>query len=306
MANPSVNDVHVDQILTNMSISYRNANYIADQVFPIVPVNKKSDLFWIFDKSAWLRNEVAPRAPGTRARLVDYTVSTGSYNCVTYAIAKEISDEVRANADAPLRPDADATDFVTDALLRANEKRVADLTTGGSGKWAYSTTPTTAWTSDTSDPWGDIDSLLNGVVSSIGRMPNVMVMSWDVWRNLRQHPDFLDRIKYTRPTGRVEPSDLTSWFGIDKVLIGTQLINTGREGAADSIAYIWGDQVWAGYVPSSPALSTPAAGYTFEWSKRQVSRFRLDPEHSDLIEAQHSVDSRISASDSGGVLYNAV
>jgi hypothetical protein len=72
------------------------------------------------------------------------------------------------------------------------------------------------------------------------------------------------------------------------------------------MSYIWGDQVWVGYVPSSPALSTPAAGYTFEWGKRTVSRFRLDPEHADLIEAQHSVDVRVSCSDSGGVLYNVV
>jgi len=306
MAMPTVRDVHVDAVLTNISIGYKNPNYIADQIFPTVTVNKKSDYFFTFDKGSWLRDEVAPRAPGTRARLMDYTVTTGSYNCITYAIAKEISDEVRANADSPLRPDVDAADFVTDALLRAHELRVANLTTAGSGKWVYSTTPSTAWTSDVSDPWGDIDSLINGVVASIGQLPTVMVMSWDVWRNLRQHPDFLDRVKYTRPTGRVEPSDLSSWFGIPKVLIGTQLYTPSREGETTSASFIWGDQVWVGYVPPSPALMTPAAGYTFEWSKRQVSRFRLDPEHSDLIEASHSVDARISASDAGGVLYGCV
>ena len=306
MAMPNTRDVHIDSAMTNISIAYRNAGYIGEQIFPRVPVSKKSDYYFVYPKSYWFTNEVGVRAPGARAKIADYAITTGSYNCVTYAVSKLIADEVRENADTPIRVDIEATEFVTDALLRAQEKRIADLTTGGSGLWTYSTTPTVAWTNDTSDPWGDIDALINGVVSVIGQFPTTMVMSWDVWRNLRQHPDFLDRVKFTRPGGRLETADLTAWFNVPNVLIGTQLIDTAREGATASMSYIWGDQVWAGFVPSSPALTTPAAGYTFEWLTRGVSRYRLDPEHSDLIEAQHAVDHRISASDAAGVLYNCV
>jgi hypothetical protein len=306
MSMPNSRDVHVDAVMTSISIAYRNPSYIGEQVFPRVPVAKKSDLYFCFPKSYWFSNEVGVRAPGARAKIADYAVTTGSYNCTTYAVSKLVADEIRENADAPLRVDLDAVDFVTDALMRAQEKRIADLTTGGSGLWAYSETPSIQWSNDTSDPWGDIDAMVNGVVSSIGRFPNVMVMSWDVWRNLRQHPDMIGRIQYTRPGATLQPSDLTSWFNIEKVLIGTQLIDKAREGSSASMVYIWGDQVWAGYVPPSPALNTPAAGYTFEWLNRSVNRYRLDPEHSDLIEAQHAVDHRISASDAGAVLYNCV
>jgi len=306
MPMPTVRDVHIDTALSNISIAYTNAAFIADQVFPVVGVNKKTDYYWVFPKAAWQRDEVAIRAPGTRAARADYDITTASYVAINYAIAKVVPDEVRDNADNPLRPDVEATEFVTSALLRALERRVANLTTGGSGLWAYSTTPTTQWSVDTSDPWGDIDAAMNGVISVTGAQPNVAVMSWDVWRHLRQHPDFLDRVKYTRPSGRVEVGDLRSWFGFDKVLIGNSLWDKAQEGVTASPLYIWGDQFWCGYVPATPSLMTPAAGYVLEWGNRTVRRYREDQEHQDVVEAMHYTDEVITASDSGAVLYNVV
>lgn len=306
MSMPTVRDVHIDSALSQISVAYRNEQYIGEQIFPMVQVQKKSDYYWIFPASAWQRNDVAVRAPGSRAARADYTLTTASYVALTYALAHAIPDEVRANADSALRPDVDGAEYVSDALIRWKEKKIADMTTGGSGAWVYSTTPGTAWTSDTSDPWGDIDSAVNGVVSTIGAVPNVAVMSWDVWRNLRQHPDFLDRVKYTRPTGRVEPEDLRSWFGFDKVLIGTSLIDSAQEGATASVSYIWGDQFWCGYVPSAPSLRTPAAGYVLQWQPREVRRYREEQEHQDIIECQESYAVVKSASEAGAVLYNCV
>jgi len=190
MARPTRNDVHLNAALTNISIAYKNPSYIAEQVFPVVRVQKQSDYYFIFDAGAWFRDEVQVRAPGTRAARADYSISTASYVCVTYAIAKGVPDEVRENADAPLKPDVEATQFVTDQLLRAQERRVAALITG-SANWAYAASPTTQWTSDTSDPLGDIEAAKDEVVQRIGRVPNTMVISYEVWRYLKNHPDLL-------------------------------------------------------------------------------------------------------------------
>ena len=48
MAQPTLNDVHVDAILTNISVAYMQDrdNFIADKVFPVIPVDKKSDKFF--------------------------------------------------------------------------------------------------------------------------------------------------------------------------------------------------------------------------------------------------------------------
>ena len=41
MPQPNLNNVHIDAILTNISVAYQQAqrNFIAQQVFPIVPVD---------------------------------------------------------------------------------------------------------------------------------------------------------------------------------------------------------------------------------------------------------------------------
>jgi hypothetical protein len=305
MARPTVSDVHIEGPPSNISIAYRNETYIADQVFPVVTVENKTDHYFIFTKGAWFRDDVGVRAPGTRAKRVDYAIETASYLAINYAIAKAVPDEVRNNADVPLRPDVEATEFVTDALLRAMEIRVAALTTSTTG-WTQAASPTTQWDSDTSDPWGDIDTCISGIVKNCGRLPNVAVMSWGVWRHLRQHPDFLDRVKHTRPSGRIEPGDLRSWFGFDKVLISPVLYDTALEGQTASMTYIWGDDFWCGHVPANATLMTPAAGYCLEWGAREVRRFREEQERQDILEAAHHMDEVVTASDAGGIVYSSV
>jgi len=48
MPAPTRKDVHIDGPMTNISIAFRNDVYIAERVFPIVPVNKISDKFFVF------------------------------------------------------------------------------------------------------------------------------------------------------------------------------------------------------------------------------------------------------------------
>jgi hypothetical protein len=47
MPNYTLRDAHVDALMTNISIAYRNANYIGEQIFPRVPVQKKSDVYFV-------------------------------------------------------------------------------------------------------------------------------------------------------------------------------------------------------------------------------------------------------------------
>ena len=50
MPQPYSGQVHVDRPLTNISVAYlQNDNdYIADKVFPVVPVMKQSDRFFVY------------------------------------------------------------------------------------------------------------------------------------------------------------------------------------------------------------------------------------------------------------------
>jgi len=306
MARPTARDVHVDRPLSNIAIAYRNDTYIADQVFPQVPVENQSDVYFIFDKGAWFRlPDKSMRAPGTRAPRIDYTLTTGCYFCVEYALANGIPDEVRDNADDPLQPDENATTFVTSNLLNLYEDRVATLVTA-CANWANSASPTTQWDSATSDPVNDIDTARNTVLKEIGRLPNTLVMGWEVWTALKDHPDLLDRIKHTQRG--ILTSDLAAEvFEVDRLLVGKAVKDSATlEGETASMGFVWGKQAILMYVSPAPALMEPAAGYTLVWRPFETSRFHEDQERQDVVEVRHNIDEVITGSDAGYCIAAAI
>lgn len=220
--------------------------------------------------------------------------------------------EIVDNADNPLNPDREATEFATEKLFLRLEKDVADMVQT-SGNWTNSGTANSingsgAWSADTSDPINDVtgkSGVRETIRQTIGRYPNVCVLGATVFASLRRHPDILDRIKYTQK-GIVTADLVAELFDVDKLYVGTAVINSALEGATDSFSDIWGNYAWFGYVPTTPGLMIPAAGYVFQWKARQVNRYREQEEHQDVIECLQNWDSKVTSADSGYLLTSVV
>lgn len=289
MAKPTYQQIHTDVPLTNISIAYTPGTFIAPNVFPLVPVQKISNKYFIYTKSDWLRREAATRAPGTRAARGDYGLTTSNYVCIEYGMAKGVPDEIVDNADDPLKPLVEATNWVTNQLMLEQEANVANVAFGTG--WSSSATPGVLWSNDTSDPLGDIETGMNTVVGTIGVNANTGVIGRGLWRYLRNHPDVVDRIKYGATPGSpaiVTLQAVAALAGLDSIQVGIAINDTALEGAASSVAYIWGNHFLLEYVPSGPSLMTPAAGYLFTYQNRIVSRFREEQERQDVVECIQS------------------
>ena len=119
MPQPTQSQVHVDAILTNMSIAYMQEqdNFIASRVFPTVNVAKQSDKYFTYTQADFYRDQAKVRADGTESAGSGYGLSTDTYSSAVYALHKDIGDQVRANSDAPLDPDMDATRFLTHQMM---------------------------------------------------------------------------------------------------------------------------------------------------------------------------------------------
>uniref|UniRef100_A0A6M3KKL0 Putative capsid protein n=1 Tax=viral metagenome TaxID=1070528 RepID=A0A6M3KKL0_9ZZZZ len=300
MGTPTARQSHLDVALTNVSIAYKNAAYIFDQIFPIVPVKKQTDKYFIFDKAAWMRDETAVRAPGTKAARADYTISTSNYLCAERALAKQVPDEVVENSDDPLRPLVTATNYVTDQVLKRMEIDVLGEIFGTS--WSGSATPSPVWSDDTADPLGNIETGMFAVAGSIGREPNVGVIGRGLWRYLKNHPDVIDRIRYGGGPGNpafVTPEAIAALVGLEKLLVARSLYDTALEGATAATTFIGGNHMALLYVTPMAALDTPSAGYVFSWKNREVNRFREEQEHADVVEARASWDVKLTAVDAG-------
>lgn len=312
---PTSRDVHVDAILTNISVAYMNerSNFIASRVFPSVPVDRQSDLFYVFTKDDWFRDEAQKRGDATESVGSGYTLSTLPYFCDVWAIHKNIGDQLRANADAGIDLDADATRFVTSRLLLRLERAwAAEFFT--TGVWATDATPANLWSNyGTSDPINDIENAKETILVNTGYMPNTLVLGYQVFRQLQHHPDIVDRYKYT--TSQVITEELLArLFGVDRILVARGIANTGNEGETSSFSFIQGKHALLCYVPPSAGLNTPSAGYTFLW--RGISqglgdpvvtrRFRMEKLKADRIEGEIAFDHKVIASDLGYFFNGAV
>jgi hypothetical protein len=316
MPQPTTSDVHVDAVLTNMSVAYiqNQAHFVAGQVFPTVPVEKQSDKYFIYTKGDWFRDEAQLRAPGTESAGSGYTLSTDTYSADVYAFHKDIDDQTRKNSDSPLNPDRDATQFVTQRMLMRQEiDWFSTYFTQGVWETDVILTGTDQWNDASSDPIDVIETGKATILTDTGLMPNTLTVGYDVHRQLRNHPDIIDRVKYTSgaPIGN---SVIADFFGIDRYLVSMGIKNTAAEGVADVMANIAGKHALLTHSASSPSTLTPSAGYCFKWRGISdglnkdvgITRMRMASLRSDRIEAQMAWDNKVVALDLGYFIANAV
>jgi hypothetical protein len=317
MPQPNINSVHVDAILTNISVAYlqNQDNFIADKVFPVVPVDKKSDKYFTYTKNDWFRDEAQRRADGTESAGSGYNLSTGTYSADVWAFHKDVGDQTVANADAPLNPLREATEFVTRRLLLRKEIQfVSDFFT--TGVWADDVTgvagspssgETKQWSDySSSDPINDIEAGKSEILSSTGMEANTLVLGYEVFRQLKNHPDLVDRIKYTSSQTITEDM-LARMFDLDRVLVAKAVKATNNEGASDAYSFAYGKSALLCHTASAPGLLTPSAGYTFSWtgvsggigSTIGVSSFRMESLKAERVEAEMAFENKVIGADLG-------
>lgn len=317
MPQPTPGDVHVNVPLTNMSVAYLQdqGEFIADKVFPSIPVTKQSDRYFVFPKDQWFRTDAAPRGVSQESAGSGFEIdNTPNYFCNPFALHKDIDDQLRANQDAPLDLDRASAEFVTRALVLKREKDWAakyfktSLWTGASDF-----SPSTKWSATNSTPIKEIRASITSVHKKTGFRPNKLVVARDVWAAIQDSSDFLNRIAYTQ-TKIVSPGLLASVLEVDEVLIAGAVQNTANEKATAVMAHVFTAGALLVYAPPRPSLMSPSAGYTFSWTGLygaspqglRIKRFRMEELASDRIEGEMAYDQKVVATDLGAFFYSCL
>lgn len=302
------NNVHIDQVLTNISLGYPNNGLVGNALFPEVRVRKQSDLYYEFGREAWLPED-DERAPGSRTvEIPGLEVSTNPYFCREYALQIAIPDEERENADTPLAPDRDGTELVTSKIMLRREQRMFDLVTAVANyHTGHSTTlsGTSQWSDfANSTPIVDLKTGLRQVHSALFMEPNTAIIPYEVMSQLEDHPDFIERIKYSQP-GVITADIIASVVGLQRIIVpGLGYDSSGNPGATPTLSYLWGKHVVLAWVPGRAGLKTPSFAYEFVWrysgGQSQVAeRWRNNERKSDIVRVSRRYDLRMVAVDSG-------
>lgn len=288
---PSIGDVHIDQALSNVSVAYMNDTYIADKIMPIVPVDKRSDKYFRYKKESFLSGTgIAAnglpnslRTPKSKSTEIDYGNDTGFYDCHEFSLADIIPDEQIQAEDQPLNGQIDSTEFLTERLKIDNETAAVQivgnpanynsnntvaLTTGGTGtSWAQGGTTTSS--NPNSNPFNFFNNARIAIRKGIAKAPNQIALGEDVAQILSNHPEIVERVKYTH-------GDALTACGLPPVLQGLAVVecgaqsNTSGQGTNYTGGYIWeptngtAGLALVSYCNPNPRPRSVSAFYQFE------------------------------------------
>jgi hypothetical protein len=267
-------NVHIDVVLTQISVAWPNEGLVGNVLFPSVPVAKQSDKYYVFQgREGWYPALDDARAPGTEANEVPgLTVSVNSYYAQEHALQIAVTDEERQNADSPLSPDVDGAEMLASRIALGKEYRIYNtVATAANYNASLTAIPGTTsgfgplWDSNaTATPIKDFRVAMRLVHKLSFLSPNQAIIPYKVMSALEDAQDFITRIQYVE-RAVLTPDLVASLLGLNNVVVPGFGIATNNPGQVLALQYLWNTEALLAYTPPRPGLKVPAFAYQFTW-----------------------------------------
>lgn len=326
--NPTASQVHVDVPLTNFAQLYaqRNEMFVAMRAAPNMPVPKQSDLYYVFARADFYRDEMEERADGAETEGSGFDLSTSPYFCRVYGHHKLVTDRQRTNADPRVDLERSAATFVMHKGLIKRERTFAAAYMG-TGIWDTDLTGVSGapgagqfqgWNETGSDPIRDFRTGKETVQGLTGYVPNKLCIGQSAYNALLDNDAVLDRIQGGATPGApalVMRQLLASILELDEIFVMGGVYNSAARGATESTGFITSDDALLYYAPDSIGPNEPTAMTQFSWTGYLpgqtengivISRLRNDDRRADKIEGEMAFDYRVTGSELGYFFTNAV
>jgi len=287
--------------------------FIAGTVFPEVRVDKDSGTYYIFTKKYWFLDDLKNRAPGTKFARSGYAATSTTYTTVQWALEHPIPDENRANSQVPLDLETAGVMWLGQKSLIRKERAFATDFMANSVWGSTDNNSTTDWDDFTAgDPVSDVQTATLTISQATGSDPNTMAMGLIVYQALQNHPDIIDRVKYTQTaTLAGVRSALAAVFDMTNILVSKASYNSANEGQSFSGSAIIDDDCLVCSVAPSPGIMTASAGYTFSWAGGGgtgtiAPMYHEDQTDSDVVKIKEQWDQKAVATDMGYLFLDVV
>ena len=258
-----VSNSYADPVLKNIAIAYANKNFFADRFFPVVPVEKKTGYYFVWDQ-ANLRAEEDLRTGRAESRIVDDEATKTAYGPLKEHSLKTFIEQDLIEQSDITNLEAKRTERLRARMLLNKEVALATLLSDTAVVTQSATISGTSQWSDyaNSDPFGLLETMIEEVRTGSMQKANRIAMGKAVWTKLKYHPDTIELLK-SQGGGRFTPQLLADWLEVDEVIVLDSQKNTADEGQTASMSDIWGKHVWAYYVNPSPNpnVEEVSAGY---------------------------------------------
>ena len=304
-------DVHQDAALTNLSVGWmqNNANFVHNKVFPVITVPHKSDVYYKYNRGDFFRDTFTKVADGDITSGGGFGLSTDTYLTEEWGRHMIITDQARANSDPAIDLDRDAAQMLTQQGMIRRENL-----------WAGEFFTTSVWGTDAAGSsvgyWDDasteifdhVETARSTILSNTGMEMNCVVIGYEVYVALKNHPLIVDRYKHTSSSS-ISLDMIARVLDIPKLMVAKSVYNSAAEGATESTGFSLGKNALFMHVADSPGLMKPSAGYTFVWNGLagngveglSVNRYDLRSQMrpADAIEVRMEFDFKVVAPELG-------
>ena len=285
---PQINDVHVNAPLTNFALQLRNRAFVAEEVFPVIPVVKESDLYYTFSREE-IRDVDTRRAQGALAKEIEWVPSTATYVAEEYALRHLLTDRIVGNADVPVRPRLNTVAKLMKWIMLGQEKRIQAIAqASGNSVATVAVAPKWDGTSPTIEK--DIDTAKDSIRNNAGVEPNAILLPENVKDVVKRDSTLRDLIRYVINSGAGNKELLMNgelppvMFNLAIIIAGA-VEDTSKLGQASTIAKIWNDAVPIFYREQAVSLDALTWGYIMRAQNPIVTSYRDEARKGEWIEA---------------------
>ncbi len=309
--------------LTNMSMAYfqEEGDFVAPSIFPICPVGLSSSYYYTFSKADLARDNVSRKPAFGKVSPALMGQTDNTYKCEVDQIIVGI-DQIdslnyqRSRAPGVADPRRAKVRFATEQLKLHLDIIFAEhffkpaawgnVWTGAAA--ADEATKKFLKFSDANfDPVNFFDARMKEIKQNGRRKPNRLALGVDAFNALKNHPDIIERVKYTGSTANpaiVTTAALAAILQIEQVRVLESTYNAAGIGEEDMQFVCATDGALLCYATDNAAIDEPSAGYIFTWDMLGNGQYTaLDQyegekgTHSEFVEGLMSTDMKKTSDD---------
>lgn len=300
-------------------VEMEKQGFVGNKVLPIVNVSLQADNPGKIPVEQLLQVGNTARASGSGYARGQWKFERFTYATEEHGWEEPVDDRDKQRYANMFDAEAIATLRAQSIIARNYETRVASAvynTTTWNGA-SLTTAITHEWDDATNAvPLTDVEAAVQKVYTNSGLKANALVINWQVFRNLRNCDQVVERIQSAGAGDRTLSKDVTAQmlataFDLEYVIVAGASKNSATEGQAASIAQIWsGEYAMVCRISNSMDMRDPCVGRTFHWTgdgsalEGAVETYRDEVVRSDIIRCRFESDEVIMYPQAGHLLSN--
>ena len=292
--------------------------FIATKVFPVAEAPSASGPFGKIPLEQLLKETETLRGTGGYNR-DQFTFEEDSFLTKEHGAEEVIDDKLAAQYREFFDAELVGTMRAYSRVLRNAERRVANalfdpaVWTGGS----LTTGITEEWDDfENAIPVTDVENAVKKVYEASGLWANALVINYQVFRNLRNCEQVIDRLTSSgagdRSTAKdITASQLAAVFDLEHIIVAGASRNSAKEGKPATPQQIWsGEYASVCRISESPDMSDPCVGRTIHWSDDgsavggTVESYRDENVRADIVRVRHQVAEKVLYKEAAHLLSN--